>query len=69
MEYLNKLEQKIENLINAVQLLRKENTELKSRIENFEAQSVENTKSKDEIQKKVLEMIEKIDRMKEAGNE
>ncbi len=69
MEYLNKLEQKIENLINAVQLLRKENTELKSRIENFEAQSAENTKSKDEIQKKVLEMIEKIDRMKEAGNE
>jgi len=66
MEYLDKLENKIENLIDAVKILKKENIELKTKLSSYEEKSIENNRDKDEIQKKVLGMIEMIEKMQDS---
>lgn len=66
MDYLDKLEKKLENLIEAVKVLKIENTDLKSKLDGFEEKKVINDKDKDEIEQKVLGMIEMIDKMKDS---
>ncbi len=66
MEYLDKLEAKLENLIEAVKVLKTENTDLKTKLNSFEEKTVRHNQDNDEIQKKVLGMIEMIDKMKDS---
>ncbi len=66
MEYLDKLETKLENLIEAVKVLKIENTDLKTKLSGFEEKTVKHNHDNDEIQKKVLGMIEMIDKMKDS---
>ena len=66
MDYLDKLEKKLENLIEALKVLKTENIDLKSKLNGFEEKKISTDKDKDEIQKKVLGMIEMIDNMKES---
>ncbi len=66
MDYLDKLEKKLENLIEAVKVLKIENTDLKTNLDSFEEKKVRNDQDNDEIEKKVLGMIEMIDKMKDS---
>ena len=66
MEYLNKLGNKLENFIEAMKMLKIENSDLKARLAKFEEKTVKNDKDNDEIQEKVLGMIEMIDKMKDT---
>lgn len=65
MEHLDKLENKIKNLIEAVKALKTENISLKTELNRFKETTVKNDKDKDEIQNKVLKLIEMIDDIKE----
>ncbi len=66
MEYLDKLENKIVNLIEAVKTLKTENSSLKAKINQVEEETLKSDKDKDAIQKKVLGMIEMIDEIKSS---
>jgi len=65
LEHLDKLEDKIKNLIEAVKALKTENISLKTELNRFKETSVKNDKDKDEIQNKVLKLIDMIDEIKE----
>jgi FtsZ-binding cell division protein ZapB len=66
VEYLDKLENKIVNLIEAVKTLKTENSSLKAKINQVEEETLKSDKDKDAIQKKVLGMIEMIDEIKSS---
>jgi len=66
VEYLDKLENKIVNLIEAVKTLKTENGNLKTKLGQVEEETLKNDKDKDAIQKKVLGMIEMIDEIKSS---
>ncbi|MCP5105972.1 MAG: hypothetical protein GY950_21475 [bacterium] len=61
IEELNKLEEKVNNMVNQLKLLKDENKKLKSDIAKFSKESSVNTEERNRIKKKVTTLIELID--------
>ena len=61
LEDLNKLEDKVKNLVSNMDALRGENRDLKEKIEKLEKDNSLNSNEKDEIRNKVNTLIKLID--------
>ncbi|MCK4889032.1 MAG: hypothetical protein KAS97_03815 [Candidatus Aminicenantes bacterium] len=61
IEDLNKLEDKVKNLVNNLEIIRKENNTLKERLNELRSESSVNNSEKDQIRKKVKSLIKLIE--------
>jgi len=61
LDELNKLEQKVKNLVDTLQLLKTENQRLKKELETSQKESHSNREERNEIKKKVANLINLID--------
>ena len=61
IEDLNKLEDKVKNLVNNLEIIRKENNTLKERLNELRSESSVSNSEKDQIRKKVKSLIKLIE--------
>ncbi|MCK5222180.1 MAG: hypothetical protein KAR14_11415 [Candidatus Aminicenantes bacterium] len=61
IEDLNKLEDKVKNLVSNLEIIRKENNTLKERLNELRSESSVNNSEKDQIRKKVKSLIKLIE--------
>lgn len=61
IEDLNKLEDKVKNLVSNLEITRKENNTLKERLNELRSESSVNNSEKDQIRKKVKSLIKLIE--------
>jgi len=61
IEDLNKLEDKVKNLVSNLETIRKENITLRERLNELRSESSVNNSEKDQIRKKVKSLIKLIE--------
>ena len=64
MESLNKLEEKIKSLVNTLEFLKKENSDLKHSLGELEKEKKLSSSEKEEIKSRVSSLIDLIDSIK-----